>query len=162
MSQDNLSEQLRRLAAGDSPPPIDERLLPFQVPNCDITKMRDAVLLVQRDPSIQNVLIERGITPTEVDFNRDGNPQGNASNREWASALIAAAQLTYHQGRPISELSAADILREGSRVYADFQAKEARQAQRTGNNAVAPAQCEVTSGVTGSDSRPPRGGNHGR
>ena len=120
---------LVRLAQGAPNPEIDPRLRQFQTAICSITQMRDAVRLVNADPSIQSVLINRGIVASEVDFNHDGNrlpdgTVGNASNREWASALIAAAQLTTQQGKTLNELNEADILAQGQRIYDQFHQRE--------------------------------------
>lgn len=106
-------------------PSLDPRLAPFTAPNCPINRMYDAQALVDNDPTIRLALPQ--ISDDEIDFNGDGNlardAQGEyhaASNREWAMALVAAAQLSTELRLPVAEVPDSAIAERGAQLYQEF------------------------------------------
>lgn len=124
-------------APQDNPKParaqVDPRLIEFSYAgDCDINAMKAAVELLQRDPTVVNLLSTmRSPGDSRMDFNHDGNKNANgvvaASNREWASALIAVAQLTREQGLPPEKLNVEDITARGQCIYDEFKKMEVGQ-----------------------------------
>ncbi len=103
--------------------PVDSRLVEFSyASDCDINAMKAAMALLKRDPSVIDLLgTVRSTDELNIDFNHDKNirPNGQpaASNREWASALIAVAQLSREQGLPADKLKVQDIIDRGQCIY---------------------------------------------
>ena len=113
---------------------IDPRLVEFSyAADCDINAMKAAIELLERDPSVVSLLNQaRNANDLNFDFNHDKNqnPDGvvAASNREWASALIAVAQLSREQKLPAEKLKVEDITQRGQCIYDDFKDKELGKA----------------------------------
>jgi len=130
-------------------PDIDARVREFQSPYCDVSRMRDAALLVAKDPQVQSLLPQ--IKPEEIDFNCDGNKRkdgtlGNASNREWGMAIVAAAQLAKSLQLPMSEVPEKEIVRKGKQLYDEFTQHEAElKAPPTPGKPKAAGTCKIGS-----------------
>ncbi len=135
-------EQMKAFLAKDSQKTpeavMDPRLKGFEYPQCSITMFRDMTRMVdateQKPEDITRAVPQ--LTDEKVDFNCDKG----SSNREWAAALIAAAQVAREHaeaGHPIqldklNNVELDEIVKRGGEIYKAFKLREEKLLKMKG------------------------------
>jgi len=108
-----------------NPVKLPAELEPFAMPQCDITKFRDATKLIDSGFPVDRIIPQ--LTDKAVDYNKDGARL--SSNQEWAAAMIATAQVVRKYNLSLDDIPAnrlQEIIEKGRDHYDEFKKKAQR------------------------------------